>query len=770
MRRFSCDIRACALRWFARRVVAWRKPIVAACLAFTAVAGIGLGSLGMNPDSRVFLAEDNPDRVALERLEAAFTKDESVLIVLAPADGDVFTRETLAVVEAVTAKAWHTPYSRRVDSLTNFPDSRADGDALVVEPLVRRASTLSDAAIAEIRRNALSRPELVNRLVSADGRVAAVNATVVLPKQSPDEIPQIAAFARSLAEEIRAGHPGMKVYLTGLTMVDATFAEAGNKDSATLVPLMVVVTIALVGVSARSAYGALATLLVVAMSLVSALGLAGWSGLILNSASSASVLMILGLTVATCIHLLTKIGHGLALGMDKADAIVRAIEADMRPVFLTSITTVVGFLSLNLSGVPPFADLGNIVAGGVAFGWLYGVVFFPALLAMLPVKRTTPWRFERRLADRLADFTIKHRAKVLFGTVGTVLPLVAGMAFITLDDNFVHYFDQRYEFRRDTDFTERNLTGINVIEFALPAGGEQAVSDPAYLEEVDAFAAWFRGQEHVMSVAAITDTLKRLNQNMNGDKEEAHRLPETRELAAQYLLLYELSLPQGHDVNDRLNVDRSASRVTVAMGNIGAGQMRALAARGEAWLKDNAPELWSRATGLSIVFAHVSERSIRAMLVGNVASLLMISVALMLAERSLRIGLIALVPNLIPAAMAFGLWGYAVGEVNLAISIVLAMTFGIIVDDTIHYVSHYRSARRRGDPPAEAVRHAYRQAALPMCITSLALVAGFGVLASSGFSVNANMGLLSAATIAFALVTDLLLLPALLLAFEGDPR
>ncbi|HYH17092.1 MAG TPA: MMPL family transporter [Azospirillum sp.] len=770
MRRFSCDIRACALRWFARRVVAWRWPIVVACLAFTAVAGIGLGSLGMNPDSRVFLAEDNPDRMALERLEAAFTKDESVLIVLAPADGDVFTRENLAVVEAVTAKAWHTPHSRRVDSLANFPHSRADGDALVVEPLAKGAAALSDAALAEVRRTALSHPELVNRLVSKDGRVAAVNVTVVLPKKDPGEIPEIAAFARGLAAEIRAEHPGMGVHLTGLTMVDATFAEAGETDSATLVPLMFLVTIALVGVSARSVFGALATLAVVAMALVSALGIAGWSGLILNSASSASVLMILGLTVASCIHLLSKISHGMAHGLSRTDAIVRALEADMRPVFLTSITTVMGFLSLNLSDVPPFRDLGNIVAGGVAFGWLYAVVFFPAAIAILPVKRITPWPFERRFGDILADFTLRHHRKLLLGTVATVLPLVAGMSFITLDDNFIRYFDQRYEFRRDTDFTERALTGINVMEFALPAGGEQRVSDPAYLGKVDAFAQWLRGQEHVTSVAAITDTLKRLNQNMNGDKAEAYRVPETQELAAQYLLLYELSLPQGHDVNDRLNVDRSASRVSVAMGSISAGEMRDLADRGEAWLKENAPELWSPATGLSIVFAHVSERSIRAMLAGNALALLMIGLTMTLAERSLRVGLIALLPNLIPAAMAFGLWGFTVGEVNLAISIVLAMTFGIVVDDTIHVVNHYRGARRRGAPPADAVRHAYREAALPICITSLALVAGFGVLACSGFSVNANMGLLSAATIVFALAADLLFLPALLLKFEGGLR
>jgi predicted RND superfamily exporter protein len=262
--------------------------------------------------------------------------------------------------------------------------------------------------------------------------------------------------------------------------------------------------------------------------------------------------------------------------------------------------------------------------------------------------------------------------------------------------------------------------------------------------------------------------MKHLNMNMHGDRPGAYRLPESRDLAAQYLLLYEMSLPFGLDLNNQINVDKSSSRLIATVGDVSTKKFLALADRAEQWLRANAPqEMIARATGPAVMFAHITERNIKSMIVGTGLAFLLISGVLVLTLKSWRLGLMSLVPNVVPAAMAFGAWGLVVGEVGFAVSVVAAMTMGIVVDDTVHFLSKYlRAVRERGLAAADAVRYAFNSVGRALWATSLVLVAGFLILSQSAFKQNSDMGLLAAATIVFALVADFLLLPALLLVID----
>ena len=269
------------------------------------------------------------------------------------------------------------------------------------------------------------------------------------------------------------------------------------------------------------------------------------------------------------------------------------------------------------------------------------------------------------------------------------------------------------------------------------------------------------------NVGAISQVMKDLNKSMHGDDAAYDVVPESRELAAQYLLLYEMSLPYGLDLNNTIDVSKSQSRVIVLLQDASSADMRALNARAESWLKDNAPDLFTKGSGLSMAFAYVSERNIRSMLFGSLIALVSISFVLIIALRSFKIGLISLVPNLVPAAMALGIWGYLVGEVGLSVAIVVAVTLGIVVDDTVHFLSKSLRARReRGMSPEQAIEETFQTVGVALWITSAALIAGFGVLYLSGFKVNAEMGLLSAVTIAIALFADYFLLPPILLKLD----
>lgn len=755
---------------FGQLVVKRRWWIIVATVLIVAAAASGMRLLTFNNDTRVFFSEKNPQLQALEALENTYNKTNNVLFAIAPENGDVFTRETLAAVEELTELAWQIPYSSRVNSITNFQHTRAEKDDLIVEDLVQGNDNLSDDDLLRIKRIALSEPLLVNRLLSPAGHVTGVNVIILAPGKSLNEVPKVAAFARKMADDFRKKHPGIKLYLTGGVMMDNAFGEAGLKDMRTLVPLMLLTLVVIVGLSLRSFAGTFTTLIIILISMATGMGMAGWLRIMITAASSSAPTIILTLAVANSVHVLTTIFQQMRQGNSKHEAIAEAIRVNLLPVFLTSITTVIGFLTMNFSDAPPFRDLGNIVAMGVTAAFVYSVIFLPALMAVIPV-RTKPKPDETVCAgcDRLASFVINRRKMIFWGSLIVIVALTAGMLRIELNDDWIKYFDKSYDIRRATDFTEENLTGFHIIEYSLESGETGGINNPDFLVTVDNFAGWYRQQSKVVNVNTITDTMKRLNKNMHADDESYYRIPEERNLAAQYLLLYEMSLPFGLDLNDQINVDKSATRMIVTLKNTSTTELRKMDEKARAWLRANAPKsMYTYGSGLSVIWAHLSQRNINSMLGASFAALVLISAIMTLALRSLKLGLLSLIPNLTPALMAYGIWGLTVGQVGLGLSVIAAMTLGIVVDDTVHFMSKYLRARREHDfSPSAAVRYSFNTVGTAMWITTLALVAGFMVLALSGYNMNADMGLMSALTISLALLMDFLFLPTLLMKVEG---
>ncbi|MDH3279581.1 MAG: MMPL family transporter [Gammaproteobacteria bacterium] len=755
---------------FAHWSVAYRWWIIALTLLTIAISTAGLGRLTFNSDTRVFFSKKNPQLQALDRLENTYTKSDTVIFLVLPGDGDVFTPDTLAAIEELTMAAWQVPHSSRVDSITNFQHSRAEEDALVVADLVHGARQLSDTELKEARRRALAEPLLVNRLVSAQGDITSVVINIILPGHSPDEVTQITDFARGLLHEFRAKYVDIDFYLTGTVPFDRAFVEVSNEDLRTLVPIMFTILIAVIWLALRSIAATLATVIVTLISTGTAMGLAGWWGLQLNPATAVAPTIILTLAVADSIHILVTMCRHFCAGEDKRSAIEESLSVNLKPVFLTSLTTVIGFLSMNLSDAPPFRELGNVVAVGVTAAFFYSVLFLPALIAVLPVRIKLRAVVEgKAFLERLAEFVIAHQRLLLGSTLFIAGLVTVGILRIELDDDYIKYFDQRYDIRVATDLMQERLTGTDLLEYSLSAGEPNGINDPAYLARVEEFANWYRSQAKVVHVRAITDTLKRLNQNMHGDDAAWYRIPQRRELAAQYLLLYEMSLPYGLDLNDQTNVDKSASRMTVTLQGTTAKQQRAIDQRAHQWLVDNTPtSMHSVGTGLSLMWAHISGRNIENMLMASFGALVLISLILIFALHSVRIGLISLAPNLAPAVMAFGLWGLLVGQVGLGLSVVVSMTLGIVVDDTVHFISKYQHGRKdHGLGPEDAVRYAFSTVGTAMWVTTAALGAGFLVLLLSGYKMSADMGLMSAITIMIALILDFLLLPPLLMKLRA---
>ena len=747
-------------------VLSYRWPVVLLASVVMLALAAGARFITVTNDYRILLGEDNPQLAAFDALQNTYSVSNQALIAVTPRDGTVFTRETLGAIEELTEAGWRTPYSARVNSLTNYTHSEGLEDDLVVGPLVEDAQSLSDSDLRRVEDIALGAADIAGRLVSRDGRTAGVAIDFILPEEHDKAVVEITDFLRSELEQARADHPGIDCYLTGDVVMNRTFADATRDDLESLTPTVFLIIVALTVLILRSFLGAAAIVAVLAFVVNSTVGFAGWTGVVFSPTNAGVPIIVMVIAIADSIHIVTSVLLGLRRGLERNAAIVESMRINAYPVLITSVTTAIGFLSLNASDSPPFRVLGNYVAFGVLCAFLYTMTLLPALLSLLPLRARPARPGGTAFFDRLADFVIARRRLLLGSLSLVVVVLILGIPRIELGDNMAQYFDDRYEFRRHTDYVVDNLTGVDKLEYSLGSGGEGGITRPEYLRKVEAFAEWFRQQPEVTHVQAFPDIMKRLNRNMHGDDPAYYRLPEDPDLAAQYLLLYELSLPFGSDLNDRIDVAKSATRMVVVTRNAWSRDLRALDQRARDWLDANVPDFSQEASGLSVVFAHLSLRNIHSMLRGTIVAMALISFILIWIFRSVRVGLLSLLPNFIPALMSFGLWGYLVGHVGIASSVVIAVVFGIVVDDTVHFLSKYLKARREGLPAPEAVRSAFHTVGHALWTTTAVLSAGFLVFATSGFEVSWALGLLVTFTILFALVADFLLLPPLLIAID----
>jgi predicted RND superfamily exporter protein len=763
------------LESFINRYVDWvlkyRWIVVIGTIVLTILIAYGAKNLRLDTNYRVFFSADNPQLQLFEEIQNVYSKNDNILFVLGTQDEGVFKNQTLDAIEKLTKESWQIPYSTRVDAITNFQHTRAEGDDLIVEDLVEDALQKSSEDLKNAKVIALSEPFLIKQLISENANVTGVNVTLQFPEENISEVPEAVAFARNLASQIKEEYPDIEIHITGMAMLNNAFSEASISDMQSLIPLMYVVMLLIMLFSLRSVAGTIATLFIITFSTIVAMGLAGWFGTGITPPSAQAPTIIMTLAIADSIHILITLFGEMRRGRTKLEAIKESMRINFLPVLLTSISTIIGFSTMNFSDVPPFNHLGNITSAGIAAAFLLSVIFLPALIAILPVriKKRKEEKQDSRIVDAIAEFVIRRRQPLFYS--GIIGAIVVGAFLFTneLNDNYVEYFDESIQFRTDTDYAAENLTGIYQVQYSLGGDGPGGISEPEYLAKLEEFTLWYRSQPNVVHVNTFTDVIKRLNKNMHGDDQSYYRVPENRELAAQYLLLYEMSLPYGLDLNNRINIDKSATRFIVTLQDVTANDIRLVAANGEQWLKENAPEyMFSYGSGPSVMFANITGKQINSMIKGTLIALVLISFMMIFALRNLKIGIISLIPNLMPAMVGFGLWGLLVGRVDAGLSIVMGMTLGIVVDDTVHFLSKYLRARREQNlSPDDATRYAFHTVGKALIVTTLIISAGFFILSFSSFAMNSNMAKLTSIVIGIALLADFLFLPPMLMKLEG---
>lgn len=729
----------------------------------------GIQKLTVTTDLRVYFSPDNPQLAALVELEEKYRRNDSIFFLVHAAES-IYDPGCLKLIYQLTEAGWQLPFAYRSTSLSNYQYSRSNGDTLVAQMLIEDPESIDSNRASSIRNIVADEPALRNSLVATDESVAGVVIVLELPETRSDAVDETVTAARQLIRNTDATACG-KIMLAGSATNSVALGEAVRSDISTLVVLSyIVITVGLL-LLLRSVWATALIMLVISLVVMTTMGIFGWLGYLLSPTAGFVPSIVLTIAVADCVHIVSNYLMELGQGRNKLDAIRESLRINLSPVFITSLTTAIGVLSLNLSDSPPYRDLGNMVACGVAVAFFMSLTALPAALLLTPEPKSA-WLFSSgRPARALADWIIRRHKPLLIGGTAILLFVASFVGRNVLTENWHEYFTKHYEIRNAVDLIDERLGGIHRIYYDMETGRADGIYDPAYVAQLQSFSDWLLKQPGVTHTDGLHETLKVLNRALNDNRVDYFKIPDNRETIAQFLLLNELSQPSGSSIGNLVDQDRSASRFNVAVRKTDSETLLNLDRRAVDWLSHHAPAVQPRpGTGLDLIFAHITHRNIRGLLVGTALALIVISLLLMIVLRSVRLGLISLLPNLAPAALAYGLWGMSVARIDLALSVVICMSLGIVVDDTVHFVSKYQRARREyGLSPADGIRYAFRVVGMALVTTSIVLIAGFGLLVLSNFTPTRETGGLLALTIGLALLVDFFLLPPLLLIADKSP-
>jgi len=727
---------------FARAIRLARFPLMVLWAAVIVLGFAAAGDVKYDPDVLVYFDEERPERQAFDAIEERFGRSYEVVTLVAPRSGTVFTPDAVAAMARLATSALSRPEVEAVRSPLDEIDvsasealaADADGRAGIAAALERLAANPDDDARA---------------LIAPDGSLAAVAAIVPAIADNAG-VQELAAAHAALRDAVARDFPDLDLPQTGRIVIDAAFINESRDDVNDYASLQLAILAALVLAALGSFTLSLAVLAPVLAVVGGTVGALALTGTPINGISSAAPAVLMGLMVATAVHVVIAWQDALRSGATREEAVAAAYTLNARPVLLSILTTAVSFLVLNTAESPPFRQLGNVVALGLIGILALTFTLLPALLVSIPKSLARHRDLFERAMGALGAAMARGRRLVLTLTAATAALAAWGISNITIDDTFSHYFDDRYEVRRATDLFEEKLSGTTIIDLAVDAGEAGAVLAPGTLERVAEMTAWLAARPEVArveSLATVADSLA-----AGGEEAGAEAIADAADQMAR----------QG--TPRLLGPDARHMRISIVMRGVSSRDTLDFAAATEA----EARRLFGEdvaVTGMPVLSARLSIESARSMILGMALALGAISLILMVTLRDAALGAVSLVPNLLPVAMAFGLWGALAGEVSFAATVVGALTYGIVVDDTVHILAKYQRFRRTMNA-ADAIRTAFRSVGVAVVVTSLALALSFLPFALSGFLVNHHFGALTALTLLAALLADLVFLPALLAAVE----
>jgi predicted RND superfamily exporter protein len=757
-----------SVNYLAETIIRYRPLCIIISLLILAGLAQGLSKINFNPDINAFFPENDTLTTSHLSIEDTYSSMDNAVIGIGVKEGTVFTNEVLSLIEDLTERAWKTPHSLRVDSLSNYSYVSADGDDLYIEPFLEGSSTYDLKTLKE-KELIIEEEELAyGAIISKDKKTSLINIVFDPPRKDIEaEYQESLNYVLGFIEEARKNHPEVDLIISGIVYMEYQSPMLLKAQMPKLMPTAILVILLTLFLLLRSLVAVAGSFLVILMSVVSAMGSIGFMSGDIAQPFIMVPILIATLAVADCVHLFTLYFQNLDSSRKSKEAMLESLKLNLQPLFLTSLTTAIGFLSLNLAPVEPLRGIGNGVAVGVFLAFIFTVLLLAPIVSYFNVKQSKNINFQKNIARKLGRFSIKNYKRLL-----VIVPVISCflMAFIPLNktnDNPLEFYSERYTTSAaDSKWISQRIGGTFPVSYELNSQG--IVSDPEFLREVDKFSEWLASNKEVLHVSSLSKIMKNLNKTLHGKQEEWNIIPTEPDLSAQYLFFYEMSLPYGLDLTNSISQNKESIKLVASLKELGSLEYREFAKRVENYASQNMPEdMVSIGTGTRPIFAFMSNMLITQLIYALGIGIVLITATIILFFRSLRYGMLTSVTNLLPIGVAFGIWAIVSGEISMLVGIGMGTTLGIIVDFTVHFLSKYLQARRQKNLSAEeAVEYAFETVGFALIITSFSLILGFLVLLQAFFIPIHGFVLFSSIAFLSALIIDLLLFPALLITWD----
>ena len=668
---------------------------------------IGLGSavprLDLNSDAEAIIPSDHPEMIYKAWVEDYFGVDSpAVLLVTADGEDGVFTPENLALIKHLSDAMMAMD---RIDgddlvSLSEVDNILGADDSLLVEPFFEQPPATLEEARA-VRRAVLANPMMTGTVVSADGA-----ATVVLAEHLPDTDKQ--KLYVDLQELVaKAPRTGAEVLIAGRPMVEGELGRMAKEDIAVMFPVVVVMAAIVLWFSLRCIRGVVLPLVVVVSSVVWTTGLMAWTGATFHALSNSMVIILIPIGIADGIHVIDRYLYRAERlpGPDRQSTVFETMQDMFLPVVVTSITTALGMLSLVASEVGSIRSLGLFTAIGVLAAMVFSLTILPALLVVLPDLRNASPSDQclpahgpvAALLARLDRFvTRKPAVAIALGAVICAFGVI-GIPSLVTDASMIQNFPENHPVRLADRAQFRHFAGTLPTEIVIDAHEVDAWKDPGLLRALDRYQAALEASEHFGQGRSIADYIRRMNTVMNPDDPRADRIPDDRDLIAQYLLLYSIS-GEPDDLDDVVDYDYRFANLRISARSDHSPDLMAAIRfaidRGEEILGGTGVVLHPSGTARS------SETFMSLIVLGQARSLALALVLVLLINtvvfRSLIAGLLMLLPVGVATVLNFGMLGWLGVPLGVTTALMSSIAIGIGVDYAIHFVAAYRRERSSG--------------------------------------------------------------------------
>ncbi|MCP4914936.1 MAG: MMPL family transporter [Oligoflexia bacterium] len=738
--------------------------IITAILVFAFLPG--LASFQQKYDVRIWFRDTDPLIQKLDDFEKTFGNDESVIVTIKNEEG-IFNPTTLKKVYNITEELWRVPQVLRVETLANYNYSYAIEDDINIEPFIDTDQLTQEEANKK-REIALNHEVLPGYLVSKDGKSVMMFARLVTTVGDSPNYEVIIQKVREIVKKYE--DEKHEFHIVGEAAVNDAFREIANNDGAAILPFLFLLIIAYLIFVFRSVIIMILPLAVTVFTVCMSMGLCFYIGFYFNNILAILPAILISISIADSVHILVTYFQFKGEGLDNRKAAYYSLHKNFVPTFMTSVSTMIGFLGLTMTELMPIRQLGYLAGFGCFAAWIISIFMMGPVLAMIDFKTpkhflTTPGEstLGRPWSYTLAHWINNYKNLILifFFILGA-----SGVYFSSknnVNSNPFDYFTDDQHISLANDFIKENFGGSSGPEIIISSGKPDGIKDPAFLAKVEKLKNWINEQNYVNKTVDIIDIIKDTNRSLNQGKQEHYVIPKTQEAVAEELFMYTLGLPQGMDLNNRMSLDYEIMRMSV-LWNI-------YDTRG--WLKhvdlflEKAKEfdLNAYVTGKFYLFQRMMDYVVFTFFKSVTMALFLVALLMMIVFKSVKIGLLSLIPNVLPLILGGSIMYLTGIDLNIGSALVASVCLGIAVDDTIHFLANYYRLKNEGHDEIDIMASIFTYTGSALVVTTMILASGFGLYMFGDFVPNINFGLLCAVVLTMALIIDLIFLPALLLKF-----